>query len=262
MFDTIGTDIEVFGLSKTGKPSAICGKIGGTKEKPLQLKEHPKGFSIQEDNVALEYNIPACVDVRQFISYVEHMNIETDKILKKQNLTKSKECALEFSKEELSHPNALIFGCEPDYNAWKLVENKKPLSENKSLRTCGGHIHVGTQAPIIEVVKWMDLLLGIPSVILDDSPQSIKRRLLYGKAGAMRPKSYGLEYRVLSNFWTFKNSLVSWVGHQTAYAVDKALLVEPIQKSLGQRIQNCINTGDKKEALSLIKKFNINMPSK
>jgi hypothetical protein len=41
------------------------------------------------------------------------------------------------------------------------------------------------------------------------------RRELYGKAGAFRPKPYGVEYRVLSNRWLNSEALIRWVYNQS-----------------------------------------------
>jgi len=94
--------------------------------------------------------------------------------------------------------------------------------------------------------------------LLDDKPSSIARRELYGKAGAMRPKPYGWEYRVLSNYWMFEDKLVAWVYNQTALACDRT---KELTEKEGQTIQHCINTGDKKLAEKLIKKYSIALPT-
>jgi len=47
-------------------------------------------------------------------------------------------------------------------------------------------------------VKQLDWYLGGWSTQVD--PDTVRRNL-YGKSGAMRFKPYGVEYRVLSNFW-------------------------------------------------------------
>lgn len=257
MLKSIGTDLEVFGKSKVGHV-ALCGKIGGTKEEPKQLKGFPVGFMVQEDNVALEFNIPPTARRVDFIQYIEVMRGEVKGILKDLDLSISEDASATFSNKELVHPNALVFGCEPDYNAWTMKENRKPHSDNQNLRTCGGHVHVGTSVDMIKGVRLMDLYLGVPSVILDDSPSSIARRELYGKAGAMRPKPYGFEYRTLSNFWMFNNRLVAWVYRQTELAM---LELVNITEEDGHKIQNCINTGNKEEANDLIKRFGILLPA-
>ena len=46
---------------------------------------------------------------------------------------------------------------------------------------------------------------------------------MYGKAGAFRPKTYGVEYRTLSNAWLFSKKLQSFVYRGVQRAVDKAL---------------------------------------
>ena len=257
MLKTIGSDMEVFAQDRDGHHVALCGKIGGTKQEPLQIKSLPTGFMLQEDNVALEFNIPVCVSRNSFVSSFKAMNLHIAKELSLLGLMVSKEASVSFDKKELTHPNALVFGCEPDYSAWSQRENRKPQAKDENLRTCGGHIHVGTDVNMIQGVKNMDLLLGIPSVILDDSPSSIARRELYGKAGAMRPKPYGFEYRTLSNFWMFSDRLVEWIFSQTQCA---CLYTKNITLKEGKRIQNCINSGDKNEANILIREYNIVMP--
>lgn len=257
MFNSIGSDMEVFGMTKDGHPTALCGMIGGTKEDPVQILGLPQGFMVQEDNVALEFNIPVCLTRSEFISSFRIMRQQTTKILNSLHLMLSLESSYSFDKSELIHPNALIFGCEPDYNAWSMKENRKPESIDPNLRTCGGHVHVGSDMDMVIGVRNMDLMLGVPSVLLDDKPSSIARRELYGKAGAMRPKPYGFEYRTLSNFWMFSDELVKWVYNQTYNSCNNTL---NISISEGKRIQNCINTGNKKEAQEIINNYGISLP--
>ena len=257
MLKSTGTDLEVFGKSKVGHV-ALCGKIGGTKEAPRQLNGYPAGFMVQEDNVALEFNIPPATRKGDFVSYISAMRGEVKGILKTLNLTMSTDSSATFDNKELIHPNALVFGCEPDYNAWTMKENHKPHSDNKNLRTCGGHVHVGTSVDMVAGVRLMDLYLGVPSVLIDDSPSSIARRELYGKAGAMRPKPYGFEYRTLSNFWLFSDKLVGWVYTQTYGAMLQDI---KLTEEDSKQIQNCINTGNKEEANNLINRFGLMLPS-
>jgi len=99
------------------------------------------------------------------------------------------------------------------------------------------------------------LHLGIPSVHLDTDTL---RKSLYGKAGAFRPTSYGLEYRVLSNFWLKSEELTKWAynGAHHAYAM-VANKGEKFFDEIGQEIQDCINNSDKELSSSLIKRYNL-----
>lgn len=67
-------------------------------------------------------------------------------------------------------------------------------SDKKHYRT-NGHIHVSyprkSQVKSISLVKYMDVFVGIPSVILDAGEDAVKRRELYGKAGCFRLTRYG-----------------------------------------------------------------------
>jgi hypothetical protein len=267
MVITLGSDVEVFGINKVGHHVALCGKIGGTKEDPLQLADMPKGFMVQEDNVSLEFNIPVCHSLEDFVNAIGLMSERITSILAAMDLDVSKNASVSFAEEELHHPNALVFGCEPDYNAWTRRENEKPCAEDKCLRTAGGHVHVGIDGvDMLDGIRAMDLFLGVPSVLLDNSPEAKRRRLLYGKAGAMRPKPYGFEYRVLSNFWIFNPLLVEWVYDNTRNAMVYVKQrvqqdVEVFTKEEAKRIQNCISSGDEAEAAAIMEQYNIPSPA-
>lgn len=260
---SIGSDTEYFAKDKkTGEHVALCGKIGGSKESPLQLENMPEGFMVQEDNVSIEWNIPAATYKNYFEQHVRAVRERVASLLDTMGLEISNLSSVSFDKKELTHPNALVFGCEPDYDAWTKRENKKPYATDETLRTAGGHIHVGSQdVDMLTGVRMMDLFLGVPSVILDDSSAAIKRKELYGKAGAMRPKPYGWEYRVLSNYWTLEDYLTSWVYDNTTAALNRAKKIE-LSKEESLLIQQCINTNDKALAEQLINKYTITMPNK
>ena len=49
----------------------------------------------------------------------------------------------EIEPDQLLHPEALLFGCDPDYNAYTLNINPKPEGEHGLLRSAGAHIHFG-----------------------------------------------------------------------------------------------------------------------
>ena len=110
----------------------------------------------------------------------------------------------------------------------------------------------------ITVVRIMDITHGIPSVLLDSSERAVERRKLYGKAGCHRPTEYGVEYRVLSNFW-FKDPnlvmLISWHLVQDALKVVREMDHEKIVNDIGEeRIRRVINGGLKEEAEDILEK--------
>lgn len=205
-------------------PFPICGVIGHGKHDPLSLGD---GYFVQEDNVALEYNIPPCSSRQSFIHAVvtgrEMAIAKVQEIVSKKKshlVTGINISAHKFNPEQLSHPLARIIGCDVDYNAWTEEQNKKPTltGSNKNLRCVGGHIHVETDKDPFKVGRAMDLFLGVPFTLHEGS-NGLARRRLYGKAGAVRVKSYGVEYRTLSNRWIFSESTIGWVWDQTERAL-------------------------------------------
>lgn len=237
---TLGADPEVFFSSEQTPVSAI-GLIGGSKHDPKSLGE---GFAILEDNVAAEYNIPPASNIIDFSRYVERGLNHVIEHARKYKLGISRRASYSFTSRELDNPQAQEFGCEPDFDAWTKSMNIKPEATDGNFRTCGGHIHVGGVEHLdpFAVIRAMDLFLGVPSVFLDTDKD---RRQLYGKAGAFRPKDYGVEYRTLSNFWIFDPKLRYWVANATINAVEYAekYLIES-DSSLGELIRYCINESD------------------
>jgi uncharacterized protein with PhoU and TrkA domain len=84
---------------------------------------------------------------------------------------------------------------------------------------------------------------------------------LYGKAGAHRIKSYGVEYRTLSSFWVHDVAFMRWVYKQAMLAVASVDKVETIHAIYGvDTIINCINNSDKDVADYLVHELNIKLP--
>lgn len=247
----LGADPEVFLTDAAGAYISSIGKIGGTKDHPRPLPLG-QGFCVQEDNVALEYNIPPASSKKEFIKNITKISKYLAKQIAKQGLLFSQQSAIYFPEDQLNDPKALEFGCDPDYNAWTEQENPKPRSANPTLRSCGGHVHVGVNVPdIIQAVKLCDLFLGVPSTIMD---KGFLRKSLYGKWGAFRAKPYGFEYRVLSNYWTFSPKLIGWVWDNMEIALNNLELNVDAERDA---IHEAINNNNIGAAEMLIGRYNI-----
>jgi hypothetical protein len=249
----LGADPEVFLVNpKTNKHMSAIGLINADKWNPLQIADMPKGFTLQEDNVALEYGIPPAANADEFVRHIQ-LVMEKSKEWTK-GLAFSKLSCTIFERDQMEHPLAHVFGCEPDYNAWTGRENVKPQPPHPLMRSAGGHIHVETKQDPKDVVKKMDLCLAIPSLIMDE--QGSPRRQLYGNIGAHRVKSYGPEYRVLSNFWIFDENKIRWVWNATKRALD--MDVKEVE-AVGDMINVAVNNNDKDMAWGLIDQFNLEL---
>ena len=256
----LGADPELFLQDASGALISAIGRIGGTKEipRPLPIGE---GFAIQEDNVALEYNIPASDSKFAFQTNIAKAMSHISDQVARQKLKFSNLSAAYFTPDQLADPRALEFGCEPDYNAWRNgAKNPRPKAADKHLRTAGGHVHVGYKftdhKEVIQFMKHMDLHLGVASVIMD---QGELRKELYGKAGAFRYKPYGGEYRVLSNFWVLEPKLVDWVWEATWQALTMWQNNQTAINEDADLIQLAINKNNKDVAWKLINKYNLLM---
>lgn len=268
---TLGADPELF-LTQNGNFRSAIGYIGGSKEYPRALGDRP-GFFIQEDNVAVEFNIPPAISLQEWCDSIQWAKSEISKEVNKFGFDLAVVASALFPPLELQNPQALMFGCTPDYNAWKNGRrNPRPRSKDARLRSCGGHIHVGysTDSTIDKhrAIQLMDLYLGVPSVMMDEDQQ---RRKLYGKAGAYRDTEYGFEYRVISNFWLKRPELTEWAYTQTIRALNHAAKFgKPSSKkdnytdfieryNLGNDIVKCINKGNINLSHKLITHFDLDV---
>lgn len=236
-----GADPELFLTNLEGKPVTAIGRIGGSKSFPRDLGN---GFALQEDNVAVEFNIPPASNSKQFKASIQYVLEYLKQELNPQGLLLDISATADFTEAQLMHPQAQELGCEPDYNAWTGLVNPRPIAP-PTLRSSGGHLHIGyddsDKDTSTTVIKAHDLFCGVASILYD--PDN-RRREIYGKAGAHRIKTYGVEYRTLSNFWIKSEELTDWVYGQSEKAIDFINKGNEISTKWGKNIVECINNGD------------------
>jgi hypothetical protein len=219
--NTFGSDPE-FLLTINGSCVSSIGKINGTLSDKLQINGH----YFYSDNVLAECAIKPGKNKKEVIqNFKECLKIYKDLVEPYCLEAKASEI---FPDSELNHEDARRVGCAKEFCAYEMKQQESPIDEilNGNLRSCGGHIHLGSPtlqgdgAEPILIVYMMDLFLGVPSLWLDKDESSPRRRKLYGKAGRYRPKPYGVEYRSLSNFWLNSPDLVGLVYDLCVFCID------------------------------------------
>lgn len=248
---TFGCDPEVF-LKKNGKPASAFGLLPGDKENPHKTD----GGAIQVDGMAAEFNIDPVPQ-----SDFETFNLRVVQQIKEirarvpgfnLNVAPVQDFGEEFLAEQPQEAKEL--GCDPDYCAYTLSPNPRPDGD-RPFRTGAGHVHIGWGADIpvdneehIEIcanfVKVMDATVGLFMTMIDRDP---RRRELYGKAGAFRPKPYGVEYRTPSNVWIKNRDSRKAIHALMNYAVHLAQSSYPGRTDF-EVIRNIIDTGNAAEA--------------
>lgn len=251
---TIGHDSEFF-ASRDGKIISAIGLVGGTKCDPLPL-EHG---SIQEDNVLIEVNSIPAASLSEWLTNCQSIYDDAVKHVAVKGLEIITLSSYLMDKAELQHPMAQEFGCEPDYDAWSISENEKPDPTNLALRTAGGHVHIGVHLDdpmrAIALARYMDITAGLGSVRKDTD---LRRKQLYGKAGALRLKPYGVEYRTLSNFWYASAELREWIYKSVEKAVDMWEHDKyDIMSDNHHLVAQAINTGDVDLADNLMVQYGV-----
>ncbi len=255
---TIGADPELFLFDKNNKAVSAHGLVQGTKEEPFLVKDG----AIQVDGTALEFNIDptplAYGNVNEFnrkiVSVMKTLKdtvTEKDKTLKF-NLPSTQDYDPEYIKT--IPETALELGCNPDMNAYTLEENPRPEGEAVNFRTASGHIHIGWGSDIpvdnadhiricADFVKMMDMTVGLYMTIIDPDQ---RRRQLYGKAGAFRPKPYGVEYRTPSNVWLTDKSRRRTIFGLCSMAVNLMKMGRPMDYwcKKADEVEGIINNGD------------------
>jgi len=252
----VGADPEVF-IKKGGSFVSAFGLVQGNKTEPSPVKDG----SVQVDGMALEFNINPAANVQEFVHNVESVYSQLrEQVPPDYEFSDQATALFNFNYFSERSTEEVQLGCEADYNAYTGTENTKP-DQKKPIRTAGGHIHIGWQEwgfldeehieKCRRVVKACDFYLGLPSILYDSDTD---RRSMYGQAGCFRPKTYGVEYRTLSNAWIHSTELLEFVYS----SIEQMMANESSWDQMFETdIQDVINTSDTTKALELINKFNI-----
>lgn len=216
---TYGCDPELFVSVNDGFISAHD-LMQGTKDLPF-----PVFFgAIQRDGLSAEFNIEPVDNVEDFVKNIKAVTEQMTVMIKTNYRGPNPESlkllgvpTATFSREyfETLPADTLALGCTPDFNAYSGLVNDPPET-TEPFRTGAGHMHIGFLETMVdpdtpehfetcrELTRELDTILYPLSLLWDNDD---KRRSLYGKMGAFRPKPYGLEYRCWSNVWTNEESL-------------------------------------------------------
>lgn len=253
---SLGADVEFLVRNTDGSLASVEGLIGGSKENPVWFDSG----NLQEDNVLAEMAIKPAYSKQEWIkSLNDLMSVLKGQLGKKGFLIDITPSAV-YPEDLLITPQAKQFGCDPDYNAWKVSINDPPDSDT-NLRSAGGHVHIGVPPAHNDIsrmfmfTRWLDLYLGVPSVLAD---KDTERRTLYGKAGSFRPKEYGMEYRTLSNFWVSNTKTMNWVWDTVNLAWD--MFCESEWDVPEIEVEDIINTNDTEEAQKVCNLYGLEVP--
>lgn len=213
----LGADPEFFLRNKeTGKIVSAHNIAEGSKEEPFPLTFG----AMQRDGMAVEFNInPACT-AAQFTNNIKQTIDDIRKHIP-ENYEFVFAPSVHFDKDHFESVPEFYreLGCNPDFDAYKDgAPNPRPQDVGY-MRTGAGHIHFGwydnvdpTDPEHIEdccfLTKNLDDAFSLVEKWWDKDED---RRKMYGKPGAFRPKSYGMEYRSLSNAWVGKPELWNFI---------------------------------------------------
>jgi hypothetical protein len=257
----IGADPELFAM-QDGKHVSGWGLVPGDKANP-----HVVDYgAVQVDGMALEFNIDPADTEDGFVFNLQAVMAQLRDMVPTHDVVADPVARFTPEYLDAQPEEAKELGCDPDYNAWLGGKvNPKP-DNNLPIRTGAGHVHIGLTsgqdpthrdhvALCCRLVRQLDFFLGLPSLLFD---QDVDRRSMYGQAGAYRPKSYGVEYRVLSNKWLSDEKLMRWVFTNTTLAI-QSLRDGDLAEEFGD-IQEVINTSNVDAAVELINIIGIPTP--
>lgn len=279
---SFGSDPEVFVSNNGNLKSAI--RLLPSKEKRKTIN----GASVYYDNVLAEIQVkPSYSRMDAVDNFRDAIDILNEELRENEIRVESSNW---FPDSELTEREARIAGCNPEYCVYTLEQVLPPqdIIETTGFRTAGGHIHIGDNEllndgmEMLNVIRMMDLFIGLPSVLLDHDATQVFRRNVYGHAGSHRIPEHGLEYRCLGNFWVKSPKLLELVydltkftidfvedgGHKKFWAVDESLLdgddVSAAHSCFGYDIdllRKCINSCDRKKASNFMHMVECYLPN-
>ena len=263
---TCGADIEFIGVAANQLSKSVEGKIGGNKEKPVIVKYG----NLQEDNVLPEIAIDVVKTKTDFIRNIVNVKASLADALGEHAMHFDIRPYTYMSVDELKTEQAQKFACDPDSNCWTGKENPPPVPSDPTtgkfnLRTAGGHVHFGFPEAQVwgtsrqELAQWFDIFLGVHHIAHYKGCKI--RQDLYGKPGAYRSKPYGIEYRVLSNWWVESTQYMSWVWDQMfrAYEYFQMGEVDRVLGPVGEEVQDIIASSVPANAKHFFNKYGLQL---
>lgn len=254
----VGCDPEVF-VKRDGVFVSAHGLIPGNKENPHKVD----GGAVQVDGMALEFNINPAASQQEFVTNVKQVYAIMRSMCPGYDVvaTPVADFALDYIASQPAEAREL--GCDPDYDAYTGTANVKP-NNMLPMRTASGHVHLGwTNGADPETLehdeqcrmaaKQMDVFLGLTSLFYDDDQ---RRREMYGKPGCYRRKSYGVEYRTLSNAWLKSDNLMAWVYRAATAGMERLMSGDALFEKYPD-VPQIILSSDKKAAEKIITAENL-----
>lgn len=258
---TFGADPEMFLKDGDGKFISAWKHVPGTKKRPHAVANG----AVQLDGMAAEFNIAPASSEREFVHNINTVLAQLASMIPAEyKLTAASVAHFEPTHLATMPVEVLELGCDPDYNAYTRTRNPRP-DQHPTMRTASGHVHIGFTSEYdvhdfsyfmecCDLTRQLDYFLGIPSILLDEN--GAERRKMYGQPGCFRPKPYGVEYRVLSNFWLTSEELMIYVFRQAERAIqDMDYLFVPGE--FGDAARDVIMNNDKKRAEEILKAMGV-----
>lgn len=233
---------------------------------------------IVEDGVAFEYTLRPSKDWEELFDRIQNAKEILGGIISQAGERCEKDVFVlptinyeveRWENKPESYKKCLIFGCDPDYDAFAKGSRGRVVDALKHpWRYGGGHIHVsgvpGFRENPLMAVKSMAIGIGLAAVHFSNVPALDRARtFLYGKAGKFRPQKYrelfegiphtdfGIEYRTPSNAWTGSREIAAqlfkWAEISVREIFEKGLCIELLQK-YSEEIQRIIIDVDQKAA--------------
>lgn len=228
------------------------------------------GYTTYADNVNIECTFPPADSPKNLVDNLKTLFTRLKKSHPEFSITTR--ASHTFSEEECDNDLAKKFGCDPEFDVYAL-DIVNPPAGGHTFRSAGGHIHLGNktfnnnpsgylieQEDKFEAIKLMDLLVGIPLILMDNDPTSPARKKLYGKAGRFRPTDYGVEYRTPSPYWTSNPRIAALTAELTFMVMnigDAKQGAEILSQFNSEDIQNAINNNDKDLARGIFEKLTL-----
>lgn len=264
----IGADPELFVKNKAGNVIPICGYIGGTKTTPKPITDETfplgKGWSLQEDGAALEFNLPPFATAEDFGYSLGHFMSWLSPFLARKELSIAWGPEASFTDKDLEpFPSARVLGCDPDYDAYgetSFLRKAFSAEQFGGKRYAAGHIHLGydvSKVPHEIMAKLLDIYVALPTIRVD---KQAGRRNFYGKAGLYRPKPYGIEYRTPSNWWLHPQvATVTSNANLVTHLAHSVLMLGSLTETEVERLQNLFRVAPWHEIKTAIDTENVEL---